>query len=54
METGFSSGIKMKNKTLIIQINIGRGTQWGTANTIDPIRNIFIPSVAAVLIEFDS
>lgn len=45
METGFSSGIKMKNKTLIIQINIGRGTQWGTANTIDPIRNIFIPSV---------
>ena len=35
----------MRSKTLIIQTDIGRGTQWGTINTINPIREIFIPSV---------
>ena len=32
-------------KYLIIQIDIGPGTQWGNKETINPIRNIFIPSV---------
>ena len=31
--------------TLIFQIDIGKGTQWSSAETINPIRNIFIPSV---------
>lgn len=35
----------MKNKYLIIQIDIGGGTQWGESKTIDPIREVFIPSV---------
>ena len=35
----------MNSKFLIIQIDIGEGTQWGENNTIDPIREIFIPSV---------
>ena len=35
----------MTNKYLIIQIDIGRGTQWGEEKTIDPIREVFIPSV---------
>ena len=35
----------MKSKYLILQIVIDRGTQWGDINTINPIRNIFIPSV---------
>ena len=35
----------MKSKYLIIQIDIGQGTQWGNVNTINPIREIFIPSV---------
>ena len=35
----------MNSKFLIIQIDIGKGTQWGENNTIDPIREIFIPSV---------
>ncbi len=39
------SGIKKNNTIKIIQIDIGRGTQWGDDNTIDPIRKIFIPSV---------
>ena len=30
---------------LIIQIDIGSGTQWGSKDTINPIRDIFIPSV---------
>ena len=30
---------------LIIQIDIGSGTQWGSKETINPIRDIFIPSV---------
>ena len=34
-----------KPKYLIIQIDIGTGTQWGSKDTINPIRNIFIPSV---------
>ena len=40
------SGIKkMKKKFLILQIDIGDGTQWGDKKTIDPIRDLFIPSV---------
>ena len=35
----------MTNKHLIIQIDIGKGTQWGEEKTIDPIREVFIPSV---------
>ena len=35
----------MKSKFLILQIDIGEGTQWGNEKTIDPIREIFIPSV---------
>tara|TARA_B100001057_G_scaffold212833_1_gene213166 strand:- start:1925 stop:2653 length:729 start_codon:yes stop_codon:yes gene_type:complete len=35
----------MKSKYLIIQIDIGEGTQWGNNHTINPIREIFIPSV---------
>lgn len=35
----------MKSKFLILQIDIGDGTQWGNRKTIDPIREIFIPSV---------
>lgn len=35
----------MKSKYLILQIDIGEGTQWGNTKTINPIREIFIPSV---------
>ena len=35
----------MNSKHLIIQIDIGKGTQWGEEKTIDPIRQVFIPSV---------
>lgn len=35
----------MKSKYLILQIDIGSGTQWGNEKTINPIREIFIPSV---------
>ena len=35
----------MTNKYLIIQIDIGKGTQWVEEKTIDPIREVFIPSV---------
>ena len=35
----------MKKKYLILQIDIGIGTQWGEGKTVDPIRRIFIPSV---------
>ena len=37
--------MKMKKKYLILQIDIGIGTQWGESKTVDPIRGIFIPSV---------
>ena len=37
--------LEMKSKYLIIQIDIGNGTQWGNESTINPIRDIFIPSV---------
>ena len=33
------------HKTLIFQIDIGKGTQWLKDTSIDPIRKIFIPSV---------
>ncbi len=35
----------MNSKYLFIQIDIGRGTQWGSDETINPIRDILIPSV---------
>ena len=35
----------MCSEYLFIQIDIGQGTQWGNQNTINPIRDIFIPSV---------
>ncbi len=35
----------MKSKHLVIQIDIGQGTQWGSKDTINPIREIFMPSV---------
>ena len=35
----------MDSKYLFIQIDIGRGTQWGNDKTINPIRDILIPSV---------
>ena len=31
--------------TLIFQVDIGNGTQWLKDSSINPIRNIFIPSV---------
>ena len=35
----------MKSKHLILQIDIEQGTQWGGNQTIQPIRDLFIPSV---------
>ena len=35
----------MKSKYIVIQIDIEGGTQWGNESTINPIREIFIPSV---------
>ena len=35
----------MKSRYLILQIDIGQGTQWGNNKTINPIREFFIPSV---------
>lgn len=35
----------MKSKHIIIQLDIAGGTQWGNDLTINPIREIFIPSV---------
>ncbi len=43
----------MINKHLILQIDIGNGTQWGESKTIDPIRKIFIPSVKKYCEKFD-
>ncbi len=43
----------MNSKFLIIQIDIGRGTQWGENNTIDPIREIFIPSVKSYCTKYN-
>ena len=34
-----------KTRYLVLQIDIGEGTQWGNSNTINPIREVFIPSV---------
>ena len=34
-----------KSNYIIIQIDIGAGTQWGNKDTINPIRDVFIPSV---------
>ena len=35
----------MKSKHVVIQVDIDVGTQWGDIRTINPIREIFIPSV---------
>ena len=35
----------MQSKYIVIQVDIGQGTQWGNDQTINPIREIFIPSV---------
>ena len=35
----------MKSKYIIIQIDIAQGTQWGNSSTINPIRQLFMPSV---------
>ena len=35
----------MNPKYLILQVDIGPGTQWGDERTVNPIREIFIPSV---------
>jgi len=43
----------MKSKYLILQIDIGAGTQWGESQTINPIREIFIPSVKKYCQKFD-
>ena len=43
----------MNSKFLIIQIDIGKGTQWGESNTIDPIREIFIPSVKSYCAKYN-
>lgn len=43
----------MKSNFLILQIDIGGGTQWGNRNTINPIREIFIPSVRAYCKKFN-
>ena len=42
----------MNSKYLIIQVDIDKGTQWGNNNTINPIREIFIPSVKAYCKKF--
>ena len=43
----------MNSKYLIIQVDIDKGTQWGNNNTINPIREIFIPSVKAYCKKFN-
>ena len=43
----------MKSKHLVIQIDIGQGTQWGNKETINPIREIFMPSVKKYCKKFD-
>ena len=35
----------MNPKYLVLQVDIGPGTQWGDERTVNPIREIFIPSV---------
>lgn len=35
----------MQSRHLVIQIDIDEGTQWGEKFTINPIREIFVPSV---------
>ena len=39
----------MKSKYLILQIDIGEGTQWGNTKTINPIREIFIPQLKSIV-----
>ena len=42
-----------KSKYLILQLDIDSGTQWGNEQTINPIRNIFIPSVKKYCKKYD-
>ena len=46
---------KKNNKPayLVLQIDIGPGTQWGNTNTTNPIREIFIPSVKKYCKKFE-
>ncbi|MDB4860177.1 hypothetical protein OAI01_01300 [Alphaproteobacteria bacterium] len=43
----------MNAKYLILQVDIGSGTQWGDDRTINPIREIFIPSVESYCKKFN-
>ena len=43
----------MNSKYLIIQIDIEQGTQWGDKRAINPIRDIFIPSVQTYCANFN-
>ena len=42
-----------KTRYLVLQIDIGGGTQWGNPNTINPIREVFIPSVKQYCKKYD-
>ena len=43
----------MQSKHIVIQVDIGEGTQWGNNQTINPIREIFIPSVKQYCSKFN-
>ncbi len=43
----------MQSKHIVIQVDIGDGTQWGNDQTINPIREIFIPSVKQYCSKFN-
>ena len=43
----------MQSRHIVIQVDIGEGTQWGNNQTINPIREIFIPSVKQYCSKFN-
>ena len=43
----------MQSNHIVIQLDIGQGTQWGNNQTINPIREIFIPSVKEYCSKFN-
>ncbi len=43
----------MQSKHIVIQVDIGEGTQWGNNQTINAIREIFIPSVKQYCAKFN-
>ena len=43
----------MQSKHIVIQVDIGEGTQWGNNQTINAIREIFIPSVRQYCAKFN-